>query len=772
MQKRGKHIYLLFIKSKFLLLIVFASIIQSCSTTKHLKEVEKLLSKVKIKYEDKAVYQVDLLSISKQKPNRKLLGVFKLYLGVYNLYYNKENSKIKNNIGEAPIIFDSTLVENSAELMHKYLKNRGYYKNEVNTEVVPKRKKVKLKYIVKAGNQYQINLVNTQIKDPKIEAIYENSKNKSYIKEGEPFDIELMNKERKRVEKTLNNKGYFKFSKEFVLFEADTSNSNEWANITTVIKDRPQYNEAEDTTYTRPHKTFLINKVIVRLDYSNQRTSQLAADTSLIDEITFVEINKGQIRKDVLTGLIYIKPGDIYRQDLQELTYRNLSRLRVFSFVSITYDQDYQSNDDGLVAYIDLNFRKPKSYTIQSEGTNNGGNLGINGNISFQNNNTFRGAEILNVKVSGGLEAQQLLTEDGDDQNISGLLPFNTFEFGPEVNLEVPRFLLPIKSTKLSQKGNPRTTFNASFNLQDRPDYRRSVTKTFISYAWNETITKTHIIQPIDLSYIRLDPSAEFEKVLEGIRNPFLRNTYTDNLILASKYSFILNTQNDNRLKNHFYLRFNIESAGNFVSLFAQNANLQENEEGAQLIADVPFAQYMRSDFDFRYYQNFEFNSIVFRLASGVGLPYGNSSAMPFEKSFYAGGANGIRAWQARQLGPGNLPDSSTFTVDQIGNMSIEGNIEYRFGITKVLEGAAFIDAGNIWNLNQEDSRPDTQFEFSKLWRGTALGVGLGMRLNFTFFVFRLDFAAPIKDPAEENPETIKPQWGNTNLNFGIGYPF
>lgn len=769
MIEQSEHNHLLKFKSKFLLLIVFACFFYSCNSTKHLKDEEKLLSKVKIKFADKTIFQEELYSISKQKPNRKLLGVFKLYLGVFNLYYHKKDSRIRNNIGEPPVIFDSTLAIQSSGLMHKYLKNRGYYQNLVTTDIKKKKKKVVLKFIIHANDVYRVNNIRSKINDPNIASIYEDNKNKSFIQEGEPFDLDLMNQERKRIEKILKNKGYFKFSKEFVQFEADTSNKNKSANIVTVIKDRAV---GKDSIKSTPHKTFLINKVIVRMDYSKQRTGLIRSDTSIVDGIQFVEILKDQVRKDVLTGLIYIKPGDIYRQDLQELTYRNLSRLRVFSFVSITYDQDYQSNDDGLVAYIDLNFRKPKSYTIQSEGTNNGGNLGINGNVSFQNNNTFSGAEILNIKVSGGLEAQQLLTEEGEEQNISGLLPFNTFEFGPEINLEIPRFLLPIKSTKLSQKGNPRTTFNASFNLQDRPDYRRSVSKTYISYAWNETATKTHIIQPIDLSYISLDPSSEFETILEGISNPFLKNTYTDNLILASKYSFILNTQNDNRVKNHFYLRYNVESAGNLVSLVTKNTNLSQNEEGASLIVDVPFAQYIRTDFDFRFYQKFEFNSLVYRLASGVGIPYGNSSAMPFEKSFYAGGANGIRAWQARQLGPGNLPDSTAFTVDQIGNMNIEGNVEYRFGITKVLEGAAFVDAGNIWNLNQEDSRKDTQFEFGSLWRGTAIGVGLGVRLNFTFFVFRLDFAAPIKDPAKTKPEEIKPQLKNTNLNFGIGYPF
>jgi outer membrane protein assembly factor BamA len=771
MQKSGKHIIQFKFKSKFLLLILLSAILHSCSSTRHLDSNQKLLSKIKVEYKSESIYKDELLSISKQKPNRKLLGFYKLYLGIYNLYYNKPNSKIRNNVGEPPVIFDSSLVYNSTQLMTKYLQNRGYYNANVEASIKKKKKKAIISYNVDAKNQFILSRSSHKINDPTIKSLYNKNIENTTLKVGEPFDIELLNKERKRIEKILKNFGYYKFTKEYIQFEADTSNTNNDVRLITKINDKTLFNEYSDSSYSIPHKTYKINKVYVRINYTNQQNTEIKTDTNTVDSISFITVGESTIRRDVLTGLIYVKPGDMYRQDLQDITYRNLASLRIFSYVSITYDQDYESNDEGLVAFIDLNKRKSKSYTIESEGTNNGGNLGINANINFQHNNTFKGAEILNVKLAGGLEAQQLLTEDGDDQNISKILPFNTFEFGPEINLEVPRFLLPIKTTKVSQKGNPRTTFNTSLNFQDRSDYKRNLSKMYISYSWNETKTKKHIIQPIDFSYININLSSGFDSLLQDLDNSFLINSYTDNLIFASLYSFILNTQNSNKLKNHLYLRLNIESAGNLIGLITDTSNLKQNSSGAYLLGGVPYAQYLRSDFDFRYYQNFSYSKLVYRISSGLGIPYGNSSAMPFEKSFYSGGANGIRAWRARQLGPGNLNDSAN-TIDQIGNMRLEGNIEYRFGITNILEGAAFIDAGNIWNFNQEDSQEETQFKTNRIWRGTALGIGLGIRLNFTFFIFRLDFAAPIKDPAELNPEQIKPQWSNTNLNFGIGYPF
>ncbi|MCB0802008.1 MAG: BamA/TamA family outer membrane protein [Bacteroidetes bacterium] len=752
-----------------MLLIVLCCLMQACSSTRHLKENEQLLTKVKIKYEGPSVLKEELYTISKQKPNRKILGLFRFYLGIYNLYYHKEESKIRNNIGEPPVVYDSSLVPLSADLMHKYLNNRGYYKNKVETSSFLKRKKAKIEYHIKAGPEFKIKSLASEVTDLNIQNIYQSKISKSELKKGAPFDLELLEKERKRIEKDLKNNGYYKFNKEFIQFKVDTFMLSNQAAVKTVILNRPN---SEDSTKSKEHKVYVIDKVYVRSNYSQQRIEKLKTDTIMLDSISFIETDEDQIRKSVLTSLINIRPGDIFQQSKQELTYRNLAGLRNFSFVSITYDQDFESSGNGLVAYIDLNPRKQMSYTIQSEGTNNGGNLGVNGNIGFQNINTFKGAEILNVRLSAGVEAQQILTKENEEQAINGLLPFNTFEFGPEVSLEIPRFLLPFKANNISQKGSPRTTFNASYNLQNRPDYVRSVSKTYISYAWNETPTKTHIIQPLDLSLIKLDPSIAFKNVLENIRNPFLKNSYTDNLILASKYSFIVNTQNENKLKNHIYFRMNAESAGNFAAFLNKNFDASNSEVGRRELLGIKYAQYARLDADLRYYDNFKTNKLVYRLYGGVGIPYRNSLAMPFEKSFYAGGANGIRAWQARQLGPGNLPDSSTAAVDQIGNMKLETNVEFRFGITKIFEGAMFVDAGNIWNLNQKDSRKETQFEVNKLWRGTAIGVGVGLRLNFTFFIFRFDIAAPIKDPAESNPESIRAQWRKSNLNFGIGYPF
>lgn len=771
---KGK-LSLFFSKSSFTKVtyfIVLSCFIYSCSPARHLEEDQRLLTKVKVKTEGDNKYNDAILSISKQQANRKLLGLFKIYLGIYNLYYHKENSKIKEKLGEAPVVYDSTINPVSVDLMTRFLNNKGYYENEIKVTSKRSKKRAKLTFNVSKGPRYDISKLAYDISDQRIEQLFLSDSSNAKLKVGNPFNLESLKEERERIERLMKNNGYFKFSREYIVFEVDTFMNLNTAEITLLIKNPKESYTFTDSLVEGRHQIYSISKLYVRMDYSARTASNISGDTTQVDSVYFIDLESDKFNKKALSRITYIRPGDIYQLKVQEQTYRNLAALRVFSYVSIQYEPDYTSNGNDLIAYIDLDPRKQRSFTVETEGTNNGGNLGVNGTVTYQNNNTFKGAEILNISFSGGLEVQQILTDDNSSQLSSGFLDFNTIEFGPEISLEVPRFLLPFGAKKFSPRGNPKTTFNASYNFQQRPDYARYLTKTYIAYSWNESPTKTHIIQPFDLSYIKLNPSETFKQVLEEIQNPFLRNSYTDNLILALKYSFILNTKSSNRLRNYLFFRGNIESSGNLLALASDGWNTNTNEDGSHNIAGIRYAQYVRTDIDFRYYQNFNYNKLVYRFFGGVGIPYGNSIAMPFEKSFYAGGANGIRAWRARQLGPGTLPDSILQSVDQIGNMQLETNVEFRFPVTNIIEGAAFIDAGNIWNLNQEDSREETKFELNSLWESTAIGIGIGVRLNFSFFIIRLDFAAPLKDPAALDPYEFNLQVNQTNLNLGIGYPF
>lgn len=764
-------------KSTFLQVLSIVLLLNACSPTRHLEEGEQLLTRVKIESSSTNKYTSDLKSLPKQQPNKKLLGLFKLYLGIYNLYYNKPDSKIRQKIGEPPVVYDSSSIRASKEIIKKYLNNKGYYNSKVTANTIFKRKKAKTTYSIQEGERYKIKELTYTINDPSLEAIFLSDSSNAKININVPFDVNKLKEERLRIERLFKNFGYYKFSREYVVFEVDTFASTHSANVNLLIRNPVKTIQNSDSLIELKHKIYRINTVTVRMDFDVKQ--QGFGDTTLLDGMTFVDLEGEKFNKKAISRITYIRPGESYSLKQQEQTYRNLSGLKVFSYVSIQYQEDDFSNEDVLNVTIDLKPRKKKSLTIETEGTNNGGNLGLNGTVNFQNNNAFKGAEILDIRFSGGVESQTILTDNNEQRVLGDFLPFNTLEFGPELSLEVPRFLLPINADRFSPRGNPRTTFNASYNLQERPDYRRDVTKVFIAYSWNESPTKTHVIQPFDLSYIKLDPSEEFTQVLNNIQNPFLRNSYTDHLISAAKYSFIYNNKTSSSLRNSIFFRGNIESAGNLLSIFtkdnviARDSMFNEIDDSTFTeIFGIRYAQYIRADIDFRFYQNFNLNKLVYRFTAGIGIPYGNSVALPFEKSFYAGGANGIRAWRARELGPGNLPDSTEQNIDQIGNMKIEINLEYRFPITNIIEGAAFVDAGNIWNYRQKDSRTETLFGFNRLWDGSAVGFGVGLRLDFTFFILRLDAATRLKDPSLVNPNLISPQWRQTNLNLGIGYPF
>lgn len=749
--------------------IVMSFLLNSCNSARHLVDNELLVNKVKLKVINEGLEKEELYSIIKQKPNRKLFSVFPLYLGIYNLYKNKPESKIKDAIGEEPVIYDSLLTKRSVSQLKLFLNNRGYYDAEItsSSKIEYAKKKVTVSYEIEKKIPYTISNIEYAIADRTINDLIASDSSNGLLRHGKNFDIDYLQDERTRITRLLKNKGYFFFSKEYIFFEADTTGKR--VEITLGIKDIEQKDDNNKTYYT-PHQSYTINNIYVRLNYDNQLTYQIASDTIIEKEVHFIDEGSFNFKPKAISRALFLKKNQLYQLQNQELTYQNLSALRAFNFISIQFEKDYDEPSK-INCFIRLTPRKTKSFSLEAEGTNSGGNLGISGNVAFQNNNSFKGAETFSVRLKGGLEAQQVINS-AENNSIGGNLPFNTLEFGPEINLDVPRFLLPLSADRFSARTSPKTTINASFNFQQRPDYTRRISKVFLAYTWNESPLKTHIIQPIDISIIKLDPTEQFKDALAAINNPFIQNSYRDHFIASSRYSFIYNSQEAKKQRKYFYFRGNAEFSGNLLNGISSLTNSQKDENNAFELFNIRYAQYIKSDIDMRWYTNYQYTALVYRFSAGLGLPYGNINSMPFEKSFFAGGANGIRAWGARRLGPGSLPNSEENLVDQIGNISLEGNMEYRFDITKILEGAAFIDAGNIWEYNQGDDRPSTQFKFNKLWDDLAIGIGAGIRLDFTFFILRFDAATPLKDPGSPKATQYDVRIDETNLNIGIGYPF
>tara|TARA_R110001592_G_C13163072_1_gene749103 strand:- start:35 stop:2218 length:2184 start_codon:yes stop_codon:yes gene_type:complete len=727
------------------------------------------LQKVKITTYNKKIDKEELYRINKQKPNKKILGLFRFHLGAYNLFY-KRVENFKNTIGEPPVIYDSTLTSSSAKQIGLYLNNRGYFHNNVTYATKTRKNKIKLYYNIKSGVPYTINKLTYNFKDPNLGGYVLYKKENTLIKPGKNFDVDVLDKERERIKRILKERGYYYFSNSFIKYKVDTTIGNNKVNVELqILNNKTKDIDSEDSYTETPHEKYTINDInlFIGKNIKNQGTNSF--DTISYQDIMLHYNNKLQFKPKMLRHSINFKPKETYSLVDQNITYKHLSELKLFKNISIQYEE---IDSNRLNSNIYLTPLASKSFAIEGIGTNTGGDLGIEGNIIYQNKNLFRGGERLTIKLKGGLEIQRIVSVSVDENEIFGS-PFNTVEFGPEVSLEFPRFLLPFSLEKFSKRANPKTTISSALNFQQRPEYSRNLAQFSFGYFWNETAYKKHFVTPFNISYIKLNLTPEFQAKIDAENNPFLKNSYTDHFISAIQYSFIFNNQEINKIRNFAYFKFNFETSGNLLSSINKISNSPKSEvTGAYDFLGIRYAQYFKTEFDFRHYTKNKLTSFVKRIAIGVGKPYGNLNVLPFEKSFFAGGSNGIRAWQARSLGPGSLPDSLTSTVNQIGELKIEANIEYRFDITKVFEGALFVDAGNIWILNKDEQRPNAEINLGRFYQDLAIGFGTGLRLDFNFFIIRFDVATPLKNPSSDNPKEYRVLIKNTTLNLGIGYPF
>jgi len=485
--------------------------------------------------------------------------------------------------------------------------------------------------------------------------------------------------------------------------------------------------------------------------------------------------DKLRINPKILAQNILLEDKEPYNlKDVQE-TYKRLGNLSIYKFANINFEEPLPKlmPDSGgfkkLNCKILLQRAPVHQYSIEAEGTNSGGDLGIGGNITYRNRNIFRNGETFSLKFKGALEAQKTNIPEEEQKKI---LFFNTYEWGVEAQVRFPRFLIPVKLERFPKYFRPVTTVSIGFNYRVRPTYDRYLLNFIFGYEWDESAYKKHIVQPFNISSIKMYPTPEFQKELEEIDDGRLKNQYTDHLITALQYSFIFNNQDLKKVKDFIYFRGDIETSGNLFYLFNNLLDSKKDTAGFYNIAGIRYAQYVRLELDFRYYWMFDRNNqVVLRLLTGAGVPYGNSDALPFEKGFYLGGANSMRAWIYRGLGPGGFSDPGTY-VDKMGDIVLETNIEYRFPIYDFFKGALFVDAGNVWLMNPSVNFPEAEFEFSTFYKQIAMDAGVGLRADFKFFVFRVDFAWRLRDPAKPEGDRWVAQKGIWFLNFGIGYPF
>jgi hypothetical protein len=759
-------------------------ILASCTPAKYVPEGSYLLSENTVESTQKSVTESQLKSYLIQKPNKKIIGL-RFHLFLYNLS-NIEKNRWPHNwlrrIGEEPVVFNPVMTSESAEQLGQFLQNKGFYHAKIQDTVIFSRKNARVYYRIDPQEPYRVQRITYFFEDTGLIGKVLPDTINSLIKKGMKFDKDVLQNERLRIETLLKENGYFRFSKEYIYFTAAIDAEEYSVDLLMGFKEFVE-GKPDPRTKIKYHSKYMINRVLIYPDYGSAGSSislpggETPFDTVYYQNLYFLNQGKPRLKPGVISNVNYISPGQYYSLSNVNKTYRNLSELGPIRYTNITFRENdsliSRQTEKLLDCRIELTRKKVQSYQTEIAGTNSGGDLGIRGNLSYQNLNLLRGAEVFNMRITGALEA----LKNRSDQKYSSMK-----EIGFEAGILFPKFFSPFRFSNFVRKYSPKTSITASFNYQSRPDYTRSIANGSFSYRWNTSPFISHTIWPIEVNYVQIYEDRSSAEFIDSIKNTPLGYSFEDHLVNVIRYGFELNNQSIGRSKDFAFLRLNVESAGNLVYA-AHNVFNAESVEGQYQLFNVPYFQYIRSDIDMRYYNIIDVqNKFAYRVYVGMGYPYGNSSTLPYEKKYFSGGPNSIRAWSSRDLGPGSYVDTTTVPSifsfpNKNGDIKLEANIEYRFKVIWKMEAAIFLDAGNIWAFSPEENKPGADFQWNRFYKEIAVGTGVGTRFDFSFFLLRFDFGLKVRDPALPEKERWLPVFRNfafndLHLNFGIGYPF
>ncbi|MBO7460008.1 MAG: BamA/TamA family outer membrane protein [Bacteroidales bacterium] len=758
---------------KVILLSLVIVGLASCAIRSYVPEGKTILTDYEI-INDSSHYNISKSEVSNyviQKPNKNLFGWLPRVWVYYKTIDKTDKSFYKwinKNFGVEPVYYNSVLTTDSKRQIENYLNNTGFFKSKVMATKSDKNNRAKVVYRIMPNKPYTIRNVDKKIYDSTVAKEVSKIDDELVVKSGDNYNVFTMDKERDLITTQLRDNGYFTFTKDYILYEVDTNLRQHKADVTLRIDGKKHYK-------------YLINKVYIYPDFNIKTANTIVNDTvpytfSLRKkdpeyQFDFIYGDNPKVHLKTFNQVIQIHQGEEFSQKKVSQTYGALGSLKLYRFSNITFDTVPSNNDSVKLLNCVITLQKDKihHYSIQLEGTNSGGDLGALGSFSYRNNNIFRGSEILRITLKGGFQAQRV-----DEYFIQEGI-FNTKEFGVEASIIFPRFLSPIPLHRFVIEYQPKTMLLTSYDMQIRPLYMRYIMTASFGYNWRSSNTVEHFLTPINLNTVKVLPSELFAFVLDLETNQRIKDQYSDHLILGLNYSFVFNNQNVKKTNDFFYFKFDFETSGNVLSLFNETP-LITTEDNYHEILGIRYAQYIKYQFDLRFYHYFRNrNMLALRFMYGQGIAYGNSIDLPFERSFYAGGANGMRGWQFRDLGPGEFKNEYGLNLEHIGDLQLESNIEYRFPIYSFFKGAVFSDVGNIWTLSDNESFPGGQFKFDKFYKQLALDAGFGLRLDFSFFLIRLDIAAPLCDPAYDEGQRwriSKLQWRDVVWNFGIGYPF
>ena len=744
-----KHISNLRIHHHVDILLVTCAVIificTSCSTTKFVPDGKYLLTDVKIETDNKSVNTSQMEQYINQKANTKWFSLFAVPLGTYNLSgrdSTKWINRILKRLGEEPVLFDTLKAEMSRKNLGTVMQNMGYLHADVSLKTIANDKKIKVIYTLHPGKPYFIGNIEYDIYDKNIAQILDmNNENNRGLKKGMIFSINNLENERKRITNILSDSGYYKFNKDYIIYEADSTRTNDSIDVNLkLMKFR-----ADSKSPEKDHNRYYINKV----------------------NFTSADGDKIKLRRSVLSDNLAIKEGAPFCEHDLQTTYNNFARLQAVKYTNIRFEE--LPDTSLLNCNIQLSTNKPNTISFQPEGTNTAGDLGAAASLTYENRNLFHGSEMLSIQLRAAFEAitglEGYQAEDYEEYNIEGRLMF-------------PRFIAPFLSENFRRNSNAHSELTVSYNLQNRPEFHRRVFTAAWKYLWNAPKqNSTYRFDLIDLNYVYMPwISEKFKEDYlddDSNRNAILRYNYEDLFIMKMGFGMTYNN-------GVHAIKANIETSGNLLSLLSGVSKFDKNSQGQYTLFNIAFAQYVKADFDYTRLFTFDWrNSLALHFGFGIAYPYGNSKILPFEKRYFSGGANSVRGWNVRELGPGKFKgtDGRIDFINQTGDMKLDFNLEYRTALFWKFNGAFFIDAGNIWTLRSYADQPGGQFKFDEFYKQIAVSYGLGIRLNLDYFILRLDMGVKAINPAyttsEEHYPIISPNFKRDfSLHFAVGLPF
>lgn len=696
----------------------------ACSTGKYVQEGEYILDKVAV-VSDQSDYNASPLSqYVRQKEKPKLFSLF------------------RNPFSRKPVIYDTLQARLSCQDLMTAMQNEGYMNAGVSLYTETKGKKLKATYLLHPGQPFQIGKVNYDIQDEGIlQLLHLDQPANQQIKPGMRFTVETLDNERKRIAGLLSDNGYFRFNKDFIHFTADTIMGRKDIALTLQLRKYKPNNNSPEVDHTR----YLIRDVLFQSNDS--------------DRI--------HLRKQVLLNATAIKEGRPYDASALQRTYNNFARLQAVKYTNIKFAEVPDTNL--LDCHIQISTNKPSTISFQPEGTNTAGDLGAAASITYTNRNLFHGSEQLSIEFRGAYEAITGL-EGYQDQNYT--------EFSVETKLVFPRFLAPFLSKSFRRRQTASSEWAVSWDFQNRPEFHRRVFSSAWRYRWSEP--KHHLnyrFDLLDLNYVYMPwISSTFKRdYLDNAenRNAILRYNYEDIFIMKTGFTVSYTDGVD-------AVRANFESAGNLLNGVSKGLGFKTNSQGQHTLFNIAYAQYVKFDFDYTHLFQFDKrNALALHAGLGVAYPYGNSTVLPFEKRYFSGGANSVRGWSVRELGPGKFKgtDGRIDFINQTGDVKLDLNAEYRSSLFWKLQGALFIDAGNIWTLRNYAEQPGGQFKFTEFYKQIAASYGMGLRLNFDYFILRFDVGMKAINPAYESEKEhwsiIHPKLSRDfDFHFAVGLPF